>query len=83
MNRQQLVALVADRLGDPQLADAAVTALVETIAATVAAGEPVVLRGFGRWRRRRRPPTRTVPATYVARFDAGKAFRDAVARPRA
>lgn len=82
MNRREFVTAVADRLGDLEVADAAVTAFTEAIAAKVAAGEHVTIEEFGRWSRVQRPARGIVPATYVPRFDPDPALRRAVARPR-
>jgi DNA-binding protein HU-beta len=89
MNRRQLDAAMADRLGDGELAERTVTAFLEAITAAVARGERVDLDGFGTFARARRPAQAyrnrmtgergEVPATYVPRFVAGDGFRAAVA----
>jgi DNA-binding protein HU-beta len=79
MNRSQVVAAVGGRLGDQDAGDAALTAFCDVVAETVAHGERVKLDGFGVFHRVQRPARGAVPATYVPRFDADPAFRDAVA----
>lgn len=89
MNKSQLVDAVAARIGDRRVAAGAVGAVLDAIVRTVAAGESVVLRGFGTFEGRARsartardPRTgavvavaaRTVPA-----FQPGTTFRATVA----
>ncbi len=88
MNKQQLIDVVGERLGDRKAASAAVDAVLETVSGTLAAGERVSLFGFGvfekveRAARTARNPstggTVQVPATSVPRFRAGQALKDAV-----
>ena len=56
MNRRELVAALAERLDtDKRSADAALTAVTETITATVSKGEVVVISGFAKFARVDRP----------------------------
>ena len=93
MNKRELVLEIAGRTGmEPEAVVGVVDALVDTVAATVAGGERVVIQGFGTFVRqpRARRVARdintdrrlVVPATHVPVFRAGKPFRDLVASPR-
>ena len=56
INRRELVAALAERLNtDKRSADAALTAVTETITATVSKGEVVVISGFAKFARVDRP----------------------------
>ncbi|WP_298133863.1 HU family DNA-binding protein [Micropruina sp.] len=90
MNRSQLVEVVAGAAGlSVRDADQAVTATLEAIVATVAAGESVTLPGFGTFEQRaraartgRNPQTGAameIPASIAPAFKAGTAFRRRVA----
>jgi DNA-binding protein HU-beta len=89
MNRSQLVDAVADRTGTHKDdAAKAVDAVIDTIKDTVAAGEKVVIIGFGTFERAERAARETrnmhtgdritIPATRVPKFKAGGAFKDKV-----
>ncbi|RAY10688.1 DNA-binding protein [Actinomadura craniellae] len=91
MNRSELVEAVAGRAGsDPAAARRHVDAVFEAVMESVAAGERVVVTGFGTFDRLSRPARtarnpRTgqqieVAATEVPRFRVGQTFRDRVAR---
>ena len=89
MTRSELVWLVAQRTGMSQAdADAAVKAVLASVAGALGRGETVRLTGFGTFEVRDRP-ARTgrnpgtgapiaVPASHAVRFRPGKALRDAV-----
>ena len=86
MNKRELVTEVAVRLGrDPAEVADVVDAVVDAIVASVAAGEKVVIQGFGTFVRQARArrvardinadrPV-VVPATHVPAFVPGKPFR--------
>ena len=89
MNKSELIDALADKTGLPKSqAEGALNALIETVEATVAAGERIVLPGFGTWERRERsarearnPQTGEmikVPAAKVPAFKAGQKFKDRV-----
>ena len=89
MTRAELVRQVAARTGmSVAEADAAVKAVVASVAGALGRGETVRLAGFGSFEARDRPARagrnpRTgaplaVPASRAVRFRAGKALRDAV-----
>lgn len=88
MNKTQLVDALAERLGDRRTAATAVDGLLDTIMATVGAGEPVSITGFGVFEPRaraarvaRNPRTGEVvdvAATTVPAFRPGAAFRSVV-----
>ncbi|MBC6419051.1 MAG: HU family DNA-binding protein [Prochloron sp. SP5CPC1] len=90
MNKGQLVDQVAEKATvTKKQADAVITAAIETIMATVSAGEKVTLVGFGSFESRdrkaregRNPKTgekMEIPATQVPAFSAGKLFKEKVA----
>jgi DNA-binding protein HU-beta len=93
MNKRKLVAEVAGKLDrDPAEVAEVVDAVVDAIVAAVAAGEKVVVQGFGTFLRRARArrvardinadrPV-VVPATHVPAFSPGKPFREIVAARR-
>ena len=89
MNKSELVAAVAEQAGiASKEADAAVSAIFETIQATMAQGDDVRLVGFGTFAvshraasKGRNPSTGAevdIPARNVAKFTAGKGLKDAV-----
>ena len=89
MNKSELVAAVAEQAGIASKdADAAVSAIFETIQATMAQGDDVRLVGFGTFAvshraasKGRNPSTGAevdIPARNVAKFTAGKGLKDAV-----
>ena len=89
MNRRELVAALAERLDtDKRSADAALTAVTETITATVSKGEVVVISGFAKFARVDRPARMgrnpqtgeaiRIKASRRARITPLKAFKDAV-----
>lgn len=90
MNRSQLIEAVAARAaGDPATARRYVDAVFETVIENVAAGDRVVVTGFGTFDRLARPartarnPRTGLPvqvaAAEVPRFRVGQTFRDRVA----
>jgi DNA-binding protein HU-beta len=90
MNKGELVDAVAEKANvTKKQAEAALTAVLDVIQATVAAGDKVTLVGFGSFEARERqaregrnPKTgeaMTIPATKVPAFSAGKLFKDKVA----
>jgi DNA-binding protein HU-beta len=89
MNKGELVDAIADKAGvTKKEADAVLTAMLETIQESVAAGNKVTLVGFGTFEARQRqsregrnPKTgevMTIPATTVPAFSAGKLFKEKV-----
>lgn len=92
MNKNELVEVVAGKVGDRQSAAAAVDAVLATVVRTVRAGDKVALSGFGvfektdRAARTARNPatgaTINLAATSVPRFRAGQAFKDVVSGAR-
>ena len=89
MTRSELVRSVAERAGmSPADADAAVKAVLASVAGALGRGETVRLAGFGTFEAKDRPARtgrnpRTgapvaLPASRAVRFRAGKALRDAV-----
>lgn len=93
MNKAQLVAALADRIGDRAVAAAAVDELLDVIVRSVQAGDSVSITGFGVFERRERAArvarnprtglTVKVAATRVPAFRAGTGFRDVVSGARA
>jgi DNA-binding protein HU-beta len=90
MNKGELVDAIATKADCTKKdADAILTALLDTILETVAAGEKVTLVGFGTFevrdrsaREGRNPSTGAtiqIPATKVPAFSAGKLFKEKVA----
>jgi len=86
MKKTELVAAVAAKTNQKQATvEAVVSATLETIMDTVAAGDKVTLTGFGSFEKRHRaarkgrnPQTGAVidiPATHAPAFSAGKAFK--------
>ncbi len=91
MNKTELIQAVADRTGLAKKdAEKALTALLDTVAETLAQGDKVQLVGFGSFeikereaRTGRNPQTRApieIPATRVPVFKAGKALKDQVTK---
>jgi len=91
MNKTELIAAVAQNSGvSKKDAERVVNAAIDTITATLAAGEKVQLSGFGVFevkereaRVGRNPHTRQsidIPATRVPSFKASKALKDNVAK---
>ena len=89
MNKADLIAEVAVKAGlSKKDSEKAVTAALDTIAASLEAGEKVQLVGFGVFdvkergvRMGRNPKTKEaieIPASRVPQFKAGKALKDAV-----
>jgi DNA-binding protein HU-beta len=90
MNKGELVDAVAEKASITKKdADAALSAVLETIVEAVASGDKVTLVGFGNFEKRdrkeregRNPRTgesMTIAATTVPAFSAGKSFKDKVA----
>ena len=90
MNKGELLDTVAEKAGgSKKVADAVVSATIESIMEAVSSGDKVTLVGFGsfeprdRKQREGRNPktgeTMTIPATTVPAFSAGKAFKEKVA----
>ncbi|ESA35216.1 bacterial nucleoid dna-binding protein [Leptolyngbya sp. Heron Island J] len=90
MNKGELLDTVAEKAGvSKKVADAVVSATIESIMEAVSSGDKVTLVGFGsfeprdRKEREGRNPktgeTMTIPATTVPAFSAGKAFKEKVA----
>lgn len=91
MNKTELIAAVAEKTGlSKKDSDAAVNAVLNTIAETLKANEKVQLVGFGSFETKKRaartslnPRTGAaveIPASTVPTFKAGKALKDAVAK---
>ena len=89
MKKTELIAAVAEKSGiSKKDAEKAVTAVIDTIIETVAAGDKIQLTGFGTFEQRTRnartgcdPRTGNkieIPASKVPAFKAGKAFKDIV-----
>ncbi|MEM1241438.1 MAG: HU family DNA-binding protein [Cyanobacteria bacterium P01_H01_bin.26] len=90
MNKGELLDTVAEKAGvSKKVADAVVSATIDSIMEAVSSGDKVTLVGFGsfeprdRKQREGRNPktgeTMTIPATTVPAFSAGKAFKEKVA----
>ena len=91
MNKTELIAAVAQNSGvSKKDAERVVNAAIDTITATLAAGEQVQLSGFGIFevkdrdaRVGRNPHTREtieIPATRIPAFKASKALKDIVGK---
>ncbi len=89
MNKTELVALVAEKSGlTKKDAEAAVSAVLDTVVESVTNGEKVQIVGFGTFEQRQRNArtgcdprtgnTIEIPASKVPAFKAGKAFKEAV-----
>ncbi len=88
MNKNELISAVAEKSGlSKKDSEKALNAALETITATVAAGDKVQLIGFGTFELRERAEKQarnprtgekmTVPACKAPAFKAGQAFKDA------
>ena len=91
MNKVELVAAISNKAGlSKKDAEKALNAVLETVVATLAAGDKVSLVGFGTFETRKRDErqgrnpatgaTITIPASVQPAFKAGRAFKDAVAK---
>lgn len=89
MNKQELIAAVAERAGLSKVqTEAALSSIVETISSTIASGDQVALIGFGTFKAIKRaaragknPRTGEkikIAARVLPKFDAGKALKDRV-----
>ncbi len=89
MNKTELIAAVAEKANlSKKDADAAFSAVVDSITGALKAGDKVQLIGFGTFEVRERPErtgrnpqtkaTITIPATKVPAFKAGQALKNAV-----
>ena len=89
MNKTELIAAVAEKTGlSKKDSDAAVNAVLNTIAETLKANEKVQLVGFGSFEVKHRaertglnPRTKepvTIAAAKIPTFKAGKALKDAI-----
>ncbi len=89
MNKTELIAAVAEKANlSKKDADAAFSAVVDSITGALKAGDKVQLIGFGTFEVRERPErtgrnpqtkeTITIPATKVPAFKAGSALKNAV-----
>src|SRR5260221_6222251 len=85
MNKRDLSDEIANRMGDKKPATEALSAVLDTIQATVAKGDKVAITGFGVFEKQVRPArTARIPATGAAikvakssvpRFRAGADFK--------
>lgn len=91
MNKTELIAATAEKAGIPKKdAERVVNAALDTIVATLAAGDRVQLSGFGIFETKtrearvgRNPRTKQaiqIPATRTPAFKASKALKDIVAK---
>lgn len=91
MNKTELIGEVAEKSGlTKKEAERALTAVLETVSAAMAAGDKVQLVGFGTFETKQRearsgrnPKTGEaieIPASTMPVFKAGKALKDAVAK---
>ena len=91
MNKAELIYAVAEKTSMSRKdSEAAVDAMLDAIAASLAEGEDVRLVGFGTFEVKKREPRvgrnpKTleeikIPASRVPAFKAGKALKDAVAK---
>lgn len=88
MTKTELIAAVAEKIGDKKAANAAVNATIEAITDALKAGEKVAVAGLGTFEVRERaerqgknPQTGeaiTIAATKAPAFKAAKALKDAV-----
>ena len=89
MKKTELIAVIAEQSGlSKKDAEKALTATIDTIIKTVAAGDKIQLTGFGTFEQRQRNArtgcdprtgnTIEIPASKVPAFKAGKAFKDIV-----
>ncbi|MGN0577272.1 MAG: HU family DNA-binding protein [Ruminiclostridium sp.] len=91
MTKAELIAAIAEKSGMTKKdADAALSAVIDTITDTLAKGDKIQLVGFGTFEVRERkareginPQSKSkiqIPATKVPAFKAGRALKDAVAK---
>ena len=91
MNKTELIAVTAERAGiSKKDAERVLNAAIDSITATLVAGEKVQLSGFGIFETKdrearvgRNPHTKEsieIPATRVPAFKASKSLKDAVAK---
>ena len=91
MNKTELIAVVAEKSGmSKKDTERVVSTALETITASLAAGDRVQLSGFGIFevkertarvgRNPRTGKTMSIPATRTPAFKASKALKDAVAK---
>ena len=91
MNKTELIAATAERAGiSKKDAERVLNAAIDSITATLVAGEKVQLSGFGIFETKNRearigrnPHTKEsieIPATRVPAFKASKSLKDAVAK---
>ena len=91
MKKTELITAIAEKSGlTKKDAEAALTATLDTIVETVAAGDKIQITGFGTFEQRQRnarmgcdPRTGNkieISASKVPAFKAGKAMKDAVAK---
>jgi len=91
MTKADLIAVVAEKTGNSKKeSEKAVTAVIETITETLAAGEKVSLVGFGAFEVKTRsarkgvnPRTKkeiTISASKLPTFKAGKVLKEAVSK---
>lgn len=89
MKKTELIAAIAEKSGlTKKDAEAALTATLDTIVETVAAGDKIQITGFGTFEQRQRnarmgcdPRTGNkiaIPASKVPAFKAGKEFKNTV-----
>lgn len=89
MKKTELIAAIAEQSGlTKKDAEKALTATIDTIIKTVAAGDKIQLTGFGTFEQRQRNArtgcdprtgnTIEIPASKVPAFKAGKGFKDIV-----
>ena len=89
MKKTELIAVIAEQSGlSKKDAEKALTATIDTIIKTVAAGDKIQLTGFGTFEQRQRNArtgcdprtgnTIEIPASKVPAFKAGKGFKDIV-----
>ena len=91
MNKTELIAAVAEKTGMTKKdAERVINATVETITASLVAGDKVQVSGFGNFevkarearvgRNPRTKETIEIPATRLPAFKAAKALKDAVSK---
>ena len=91
MNKTELIAAVAEKTGmTKQDAERVINATLETVTASMVAGDKVQISGFGIFevkarearvgRNPRTKETIQIPATRLPAFKASKALKDAVAK---
>ena len=91
MNKTELIAAVAEKTGMTKKdAERVINATLETVTASMAAGDKVQISGFGIFevkarearvgRNPRTKETIQIPATRLPAFKASKALKDAVAK---